>query len=519
MAFNSLQFFLFLPIVFLVYNFLPNRWRWVFLLISNLLFYLALQSPVLLIALAVVTLGSYFFGLWISKVQTEKIKKNLLLAGIIFNVLVLVIFKYVPFIVVNLNHLLILLPNSAPLKIPPEIPSIGVSFYIFQAMAYLINVYLEIAPAETNLGLFAVYQSFFPKLLQGPIERPEALLPQLKKPFTFDYNNVRDGLLLAGWGLFKKIVLADRLAIVVNTIFNDLPAYNGFQLAFAAVLFSFQIYFDFSGYTDIALGVARLFNIQLTDNFNRPYLARNISDFWRRWHITFSRWILDYIFKPIQMALRDWGKWGTSIALLTTFLVSGIWHGANWTFIVWGLLHGVYMVISSLYAPLRKKIYSRLKLTKSRLAAAWQVFLTFSLVTFAWIFFRADTLQNGWYIVTRISGWLGSVVRFFGKWLIIKPLAGQADFSHFAATIPSFFELRLDLLPLHTGEWICVTIGLILYVVISNFSHKIRFFEKPVWFRWAVYYALVGILLFTVWRSIVIYTDFYTHPQFLYFKF
>lgn len=518
MAFTSLEFLLFLPIVFLIYNLVPNRRRWFIFLVCNIIFYLDTGSPVLLFALAVVTLFSYIFGLCIEKASTDK-QKTFLLGGLAINILVLIIFKYLSFIITNINSLLSLFPNITQLRIPPAIPSIGISFYVFQAIAYLINVYLEIIPAEKDLGIFAVYQSFFPKLLQGPIERPEALLPQLKKPFTFDYNNVRSGLLLIGWGLFKKVVLADRLAVVVDAIFNNVSSYNGFQMTFATISFSFQIYFDFSGYTDIAIGVSRLFNIHLTENFNRPYLARNISDFWRRWHVSFSRWILDYIFKPLQIQFRGWGKWGTSIALLITFFVSGLWHGANWTFIVWGLLHGVYMVLSSLYAPLRKKIYKRLNLTKSHLAAIWQILLTFNLVTFAWIFFRANSLQDAWLVINLILEWFGALLRFSGKWLLIKPLVGQADFSHFAVTLPSFFQLQLSSFPLQTEEWIFLTFGIILYVIISDFGYKFHFFDKPTWFRWTVYYALAGILIFTVWRNIVVYTDLYTHPQFLYFKF
>ena len=518
MAFNTLQFFLFLPIVFLIYNFVSDRWRWFILLSSNLIFYIALKSPNLLLALALVTIGSYFWGICLDRAEPNK-KKSFLITGIAFNIFILVIFKYLPFLATNLNHILTQFPNPHLLPIPVAIPSIGVSFYVFQAMSYLINIYLDITPAERNFGYFAVYQSFFPKLLQGPIERPEALLPQFRKKYFFDYENVRGGLLLAGWGLFKKLVLADRLAVVVNIVYGNLPGYNGFQLAFATLAFSFQIYFDFSGYTDIALGVARLFNIQLTDNFNRPYLARTIPDFWRRWHITFSRWILDYIFKPIQMELRNWGKWGTSIALLTTFLVSGIWHGANWTFIIWGLLHGFYMVISTLYTPLRKKIYKKLRLNKTAIAGFWQVILTFSLVNFAWIFFRADSLDDAGLVIVQVFNWVGSIIRFSGKWIILQPLMGQADFSHFITTLPTFFQLHLDQFPLQFTEWIVLVLGIILYILISNFGAKLHFNGKPVWFRWVIYYSLVAVLLFTVWRNIVIYTDLYTYPQFLYFKF
>jgi len=209
---------------------------------------------------------------------------------------------------------------------------------------------------------------------------------------------VRYGMVLFTWGLFKKVVLADRLGLYVDMVYDDVHAYQGLPLILATYAYAFQIYFDFSGYTDMALGTARLFNISLTDNFNSPYLATSIADFWRRWHITFSRWILDYIFKPLQMQWRNGKNWGTAAALLVTFLVSGIWHGARWGFVIWGVLHGAYMACSVFYRPYQKKLHKALNLEKTRTLKAWQVFVTFNLVCFAWIFFRADSLHDAFYV-------------------------------------------------------------------------------------------------------------------------
>jgi len=278
-----------------------------------------------------------------------------------------------------------------------------VSYYVFQAISYLTDLYLEIEKPERHFGYFALYMAFFPKLLQGPIERSGDLLPQLKQPYRFDYENMRAGLLLFAWGLFKKVVIADRLGSRVDLVYNDVHAYSGFLQLLATYLYAFQIYWDFSGYTDMALGSAQLFNIRLRQNFNSPYLATSVSDFWRRWHISFSSWILDYIFKPLQMQWRDLRTWGTVLALLVTFLVSGIWHGASWGFVIWGLLHGVYLSSAVLFQPWQKKIAKRNKYDKTFAAKILRIFITFHLVSFAWIFFRANSLGDAFYIVRSIA--------------------------------------------------------------------------------------------------------------------
>ncbi|TLM59851.1 MAG: MBOAT family protein, partial [Deltaproteobacteria bacterium] len=311
MTFNSLAYFLFLPAVWLVHHCLGQRLRWLFLLAASLGFYASLKAPYLLGVLALVTVATYGFGLWIDRAGTPGAKRRLLWGGIAVNVAVLAAMKYVPFLAENLTLLFGFLGSPVQLPHMQLLVAVGVSYYVFQAISYLSDIYLEIAEPERHFGYFALSLAFFPKLLQGPIERSGELLPQLKAPYVFDYGNVRYGLLLFTWGLFKKVVLADRLGLYVDAVYADIPAYHGLPLLAATYAYAFQIYFDFSGYTDMALGTARLFNIRLTDNFNRPYLATSVADFWRRWHISFSRWILDYIFKPLQMAWRGGREWGT----------------------------------------------------------------------------------------------------------------------------------------------------------------------------------------------------------------
>jgi len=400
MSFNTLSYFLFLPIVFLLHYFSPDRFRWLVLLGASFFFYAALKVPHLIAVLLLVATISYFTGIWIDQNESPGIKRYFLWGGIITNVLTLVILKYLPFITQNLNTILSLILPGTTFPVSKTIIAIGASYFIFQAISYLIDIYLEIEKPERHFGHFLLYMSFFPKLLQGPIERGGDLLPQFKIPYVFNYDNVRSGMLLFALGLLKKVVIADRLALMINPVFDNVHAYKGFPLLLATYYYSLQIYFDFSGYTDMALGAAMMFNIKLTQNFNNPYFATSIADFWRRWHISFSRWILDYIFKPLQMSWRNWGYWGVALALLITFSISGIWHGASWGFVVWGGLHGIYMAVSIPYKKIRINILNALGITKSsRVLKLVEMFVLFNLVSIAWIFFRASSISDAFYVL------------------------------------------------------------------------------------------------------------------------
>jgi D-alanyl-lipoteichoic acid acyltransferase DltB (MBOAT superfamily) len=380
-----------------------ERARWLVLLVASLLFYTALNVPYLLVVLILVAMTTYGFGIWLEKAESAKARRALLWSGVATNVLILVGMKYLPFLSENLKELSNRLSLDTQIQPVKAFVSIGVSYYVFQAISYLFDIYLEIEKPERHFGYFALYLSFFPKLLQGPIERAGDLIPQLKAKYEFNYDNVRFGMLLFTWGLFKKVVIADRLGLYVDTVYNDVHSFTGLPLLLATYAYAFQIYMDFSGYTDIALGSARLFNINLTQNFNSPYLASSVADFWRRWHISFSRWILDYIFKPLQMQWRDWKNWGTSTALVVAFLISGIWHGASWGFVIWGGLHGLYMACSVFYKPYQKKLHKALGVDKTKLLKYWQIFVTFNLVSFAWVFFRANKLSDVYYIISNIA--------------------------------------------------------------------------------------------------------------------
>lgn len=482
MAFNSFQYFLFLPTVYLVFYFVGDKGRWLVLLLASAIFYAALNVPYLLLMLGLVTIITYVSGIWIELSPTPSRKTCLLWSGIGCNTVILLALKYLPVLTNNLNQFFHLLSWNTNLPVGTTLVTVGLSFYVFQAISYLVDIYLEIEKPEKHFGYFALYLSFFPKLLQGPIERAQDLLPQLRKPYEFNYDDTRSGMLLFTWGLFKKVVVADRLALFVNPVYDNVHAYSGLTLVLATYLYAMQIYFDFSAYTDMALGTARLFNIKLTRNFDSPYKATSIADFWRRWHISFSRWILDYIFKPLQMKLRDRKNVGTAVALLVTFLISGIWHGASWCFVVWGGLHGLYLAASVFYRPLQKKIYKKLRLDKTRIQKAWQIVITFNLVCFAWIFFRANSLADAWYIVTHL---------FHGNGHSLSFLLSQ---NHNELTI---------------------TLILIIFMLIigrEQYQDKLIeiIFAKPAVIRWCSYYIIIMtiLLLWVVSNQAFIYGRF-----------
>lgn len=398
MTFTSLPFFLFLPVVVFLYIIMPSRFRWLLLLVASYFFYACLKVPHLLVVLTAVIAVSYGCGQQIHRTEAAHLRKLWLWIGIAANVSILVWLKYLPFLAENLNHVLSWIPFEFKFGNVHQLVAIGASYYVFQGISYLIDIYLEILEPERHLGCFALSMSFFPKLLQGPIERGGNLLPQLRELPSCSWDNLRAGAHLFLWGMFKKVVVADRLAMLVDPVYNNVHAYYGLSLIIATYLFALQLFFDFSGYTDMALGVGRCFNIRLTQNFNSPYWATSTADFWRRWHISFSSWILDYIFKPLQFSFRDWVRWGTPLALMVTFIVSGVWHGASWCFIVWGALHGIYLGSSMLFKQQRRKLCKMTGLEKSTVLKAWQLFSTFHLVCFSWIFFRASTIKDALYV-------------------------------------------------------------------------------------------------------------------------
>jgi D-alanyl-lipoteichoic acid acyltransferase DltB (MBOAT superfamily) len=282
---------------------------------------------------------------------------------------------------------------------------VGISFYTFQTLSYTIEVYLGRQKPERHLGIFALYVAYFPQLVAGPIERPQNLLPQLKTKADFDYTRVVEGLRLILWGMFKKVVIADRLALVVDSVYNKPGEFSGPALTIATVFFGFQIYCDFSGYSDIAIGTARVMGHKLMQNFNHPYAANSISDFWKRWHISLSTWFKDYLYIPLGGSRVRTLRFSLNIMII--FVISGLWHGANWTFLLWGAIHGMYYLTSWATRNIRCRAAQAVHWERfPRLHNFFRVIITFSLVSFAWIIFRANSISDAWLIITRLaSGW------------------------------------------------------------------------------------------------------------------
>lgn len=374
MLFNSLEFIIFFPVVTLLYFLFPYRFRWIHLLIASCIFYAAFIPAYLLILLLLIAID-YLAGLLIEK-KTHK--KKWLIISIVANIGLLAIFKYYNFFIGNINEL----SHSHFILLHWALP-IGLSFHTFQSLSYTIEVYRGKQKAIKHFGYYALYVMFYPQLVAGPIERPYNMFPQLFTPQRFSSQNLYEGLRLMAWGFFKKTVIADRVGEYADAVFNDPSSMNGGNIWLAVFFFAIQIYADFSGYSDIAIGSARCMGYKLMINFNRPYLAINIRDFWKRWHISLSSWFRDYVYIPLGGNRK--GAFRKNINMMITFILSGFWHGAGWTFLIWGALHGTYTWIYDRINKLTGKL-------KIHSVIGW--LLTGLCVGFAWIFFRAGSLQN-----------------------------------------------------------------------------------------------------------------------------
>lgn len=404
MDFYTLKFLKFAIIVLAFFFLAPARFRWIILLAASYYFYGTFK----LFYLAVIifcTLLTYLTALMMDRENTARKRKCYLIFGLTANLGILFIFKYFDFLDSSLQQLLGMggvAYNSHALKL--LIP-VGISFYVFQIVSYLVDVYRKDTAAEKHVGIFALYVVFFPKLLAGPIERAGRLIPQLHENSRFDAERFTNGLKLVCWGLFKKMVIADRLAVFVNVVYADPQAHTGVSLVLAVIFYSFQIYCDFSGYTDIAIGLAQLFGLKLSDNFNRPYIATSVADFWRRWHISLSSWLRDYLYIPLGGSRVRMAR--HYLNYLLVFLVCGIWHGASWTFVAWGLIHGLYLVCGRATSGLRAKATAAIGLNKKPgLHRRLQILFTFALISLAWIFFRANSLTDAYYIISHLhTGW------------------------------------------------------------------------------------------------------------------
>jgi alginate O-acetyltransferase complex protein AlgI len=473
MLFNSFQFLLFFPIVTVIYFLLPHQWRWLHLLLASCVFYMAFV-PVYILILFFTIIIDYIAGIMIESTHGPQ-RKSYLVMSIIANVGVLCIFKYYNFFADNINELLSHITGRAAWNMPflNILLPIGLSFHTFQAMSYTIEVFRGNQKAERHFGIYALYVMFFPQLVAGPIERPQNMLHQFHEKHYLDTANLAKGLRLMLWGFFMKVVIADRLAIYVNAVYNNAPNHNGTSILLAAVYFAFQIYCDFAGYSYIAIGCAKTMGFNLMTNFNYPFRSKNPTEFWRRWHISLSTWFNDYLFTPLVVNKRDWGKSGVAFALMCTFLISGLWHGAGWTFIIWGALQGIACVYEFFTRKLRKKLAAHVP---TRIYNLSSQLLTFCFLVFTWIFFRASNLSAALLIIKKIATSRGPV---FG---------GTNPYALFGILILVLVELKEE-----------------------YFAGRYLFFENPnIYIRYISYtVAVVAIMLLGVFDG----------GQFIYFQF
>ncbi|MBL7764210.1 MAG: MBOAT family protein [Chitinophagaceae bacterium] len=380
MLFNSFSFLLFFPVVTILYFIIPYKWRWLHLLLASCVFYMAF-IPVYIFILLFTIVVDYFAGIFIEVSRGRK-RKFFLITSIVANISILAIFKYYNFFVENINALFHLSAANAIPYLSIILP-IGLSFHTFQAMSYTIEVYRGKQAAERHFGIYALYVMFYPQLVAGPIERPQNLLWQFRIKHEYKIDRIYEGLKLMLWGLFKKVVIADRLALYVNDVYGNYIHWEGANYFLATIFFAFQIYCDFSGYSDMAIGSAKVMGFHLMTNFNRPYFAKDIQEFWKRWHISLSTWFRDYVYIPLG------GNRGTKtrvyLNVAIVFLLSGFWHGANWNFIIWGGIHAVLIIAYMVY----KEYSGNLIGDKNRFLNLLGMILTFFCVCIGWIFFRA----------------------------------------------------------------------------------------------------------------------------------
>ena len=402
---TSIVYFLFLICTFAVFYISPVKYRNYILILASLVFYMYVKTSYIFIITSII-ISNYLIGLQIGKSGDKKLKKRYLYLSFLINIGILVYFKYWDFIIDNIFTLPGLKYYKNDFLLVEVILPLGLSYYIFQTIGYILDIYRGSMKAEKDFLKFSLFTLFFPKLLVGPIERAKNLLPQFSVDHTFNIDNIVEGCKRISWGLFKKLVVADRISLYVDSIYSNLPQHNSTTFWLATFLYPIQVYADFSGYTDIAIGTARLFGINLMDNFKRPLLAKNVSDFWRRWHISLSSWVNDYIFNPIVFKRRDWGNAGVFYALLISFIIIGVWHGASWNYVLFGILQAFALMYEALTRSQWKKISKRVPAFIYNNAS---IFFTYLFFTFSLLIFRTTTFSAETNIINIIRSKAGAV--------------------------------------------------------------------------------------------------------------
>jgi len=474
---NSFSFLAFFAALTLVYYGVPHRFRWPLLLIASLYFY-ATFDPRYLLLLFAVTLVAYLGGLLLGSSTSAPQRRLALWGSITVVVGALLFFKYWNFFAESAGSVATLLESTAGFALLPAFPrlnlvlAVGLSFYTFSCVSYLVDVYKAQLPAERHFGYFALYVSFFPKLLAGPIERAKPFLSQVRQPVQFNAAAVSLGLQLMLWGLFKKVVIADRLALFVDGAYGQAAFASPADLLIATYFFAFQLYCDFSGYSDMAIGAAMVLGINLLQNFRRPYLSTSTREFWgQRWHLSLASWFRDYLYIPLGGSRAS--RFRKHVNLMIVFLVSGLWHGAAWTFVIWGGINGLYQVLSDLTRGTREKVAGMIALP-NRLRTWASVVITFHLILPTWVFFRADSLADATTVFTRVAGSVES--------------------------LPSMLQARFR------ASEVLISVALIVALIaIETLDERKpwreRLAHQRTFVRWAVYYVgVLALLILGTWQ-------------------
>ncbi|MCR5716851.1 MAG: MBOAT family protein [Lachnospiraceae bacterium] len=490
MLFNSFSFLIFFPIVTLCYYLIPHRFRYLWLLAASYFFYMCWEPRYALLLLGS-TAVTYVCARLLGRAEKISIRRLILIISLVLNFGILFLYKYLEFFLINLNSLLKALHIELSVNAFSLVLPVGISFYIFQAVGYTIDVYRKELAPEKNFFKYAVFVSFFPQLVAGPIERAGNLLHQFEEKHFFEWKRVKNGLLLMLWGFFLKVVVADRIAIFVDAVFDDFYNYGGWYLVVASILFAIQIYCDFAGYSTIAIGAASVMGFTLMENFHQPYLAVSVKEFWRRWHISLTGWFRDYLYIPLGGNRK--GKVRKYVNNLIVFFLSGLWHGAMWNYVIWGGLNGLYLVIADLFAPVKEKVRNLVhwdpEASSNRLLGR---IVTFVLVDFSWIFFRSQGTTQAFQVLHQMTS-----VRNIGVLLD-----------------GSLYQLGLD----QRNFWLMMLSIVLLFVVDSLHErglHVRAWLEKQnLWCRILVPIVLIEtILIFGIWGSN------YDASAFIYFRF
>lgn len=479
MLFNSFAYAIFLPIVFILYWVLPNGKRWILLLISSYYFYMS-WNPKYLVLILLTTAVSYIAAILIDGQESILIKNRILTACALVCLGTLFVFKYFNFFSESLNAIFIFfsIPLN-PVLLNVLLP-VGISFYTFQTLSYVIDVYRGKVKAERHFGYYAVFISFFPQLVAGPIERTDRLLPQIKKEHHFNYENATYGLKLMAWGYFKKIVIADTISPYLNTIFSNPQKYTGFVLCLAIFFFAFQLYCDFSGYSDIAIGTAKLFDIKLMKNFASPFFSQSLSEYWSRWHISLSSWFRDYIYFPLGGSRK--GNFFYVINIMITFLASGLWHGASWNYVVWGAANGVILICEKFFIPFRD--------VKSKGIVRWIRFaVSFLIFGSLVVFFANRSIANAIYFFQHFFDGIADPHTYF-----------KYGFESLGMGTMGLIKILLMILLLCVFDYVSLTKD-----VIQEISSQKSFI------RWTMYITLGLIIIFFSQKGIA--------AEFVYFQF